>query len=352
MKVNRTTVVLAVIFILVLAGLSMPMIYVTLSRSGDSGPNIEKLDIALPSGYTISSAISFEGKIVLCCCNDSNYMSISNDPAFSLLTYAPGDKSFLQHPINIYPYETRRTSLNVINGSLYLSYTMARGGSYTSYSTWMKEVNVDNWTLGQEVLVYIPSVLAPGAFASDGKSLYILGGSDSNKTAPYWPLIPNDNIYQVNLTSGKTHVVATVPDVSSMHGVFLGEKLVLLSRSGGFNGPEVNFGASVNWNSTEIYDLENGTMASPSDMLSFVTPGSVPASDDLAIHFFNPLNTTSPQWNYTNEIWKMTIDGSLSKVALTLPAEIHFAVPVRCGDWFFLINLNSMHDTTFWRYSP
>ena len=349
MNGNKKKVVLAIILIVVLAGLSMAMIYAFFPMAGERTPTIAKLDLTLPKGTTISSASGYGDMIVLCGYNESLY--VQGMQAFFLLSYSPGDVGFQKHSvqINYIPMDGTRTSLNVINGSLYLEYTAARGGDYTSYNTYLKEIHVNNWTLGEEVRVKIPPLLEPGVSVSDGKNLYIIGGVSSNITQPYLPFILTDDVYRINVTTGQTHLMATIPNASGMHGVFLGGKLITLFRAGDFNGPEQNFLSSVLWNSTAICDLDNGTVFYPPETRSLSTPGTVPSADGSAAYFFNPMNTTSDQWNYTHKILRMDAGGSLSKVDLLLPDPIQYVIPIHYDRGFFLISMGPFEGTTFWR---
>lgn len=315
------------------------------SKSSSIQPaSIEKLNLKFPQGYSISSYASYGDTLVLCCYNDS--LDDQGLPTVTLLTYKYGDASFSTHPTNIIPYEQLRTSLQVINDKLYLFYTIVEGGTYVSY---LEEVNTNNWALSDQKQLNLPNLLAPGVEASDGKDLYIVGGRTINTNPPYWPSQANDTILKVDVNTGETRTVAILPGASGMRGLFLGNDLVMVHRSGDFNGgPETNYG-SVDWNTTILYSLGNGTVSTPSGLDALSSSGPLPASDGSALYFFNPdeLNSTLGIWNYTHEVWKMSLDGTLNKVNITLPDDLQYVIPIRLGNGFFLINF-SMAGTTLW----
>jgi len=144
--------------------------------------------------------------------------------------------------------------------------------------------------------------------------------------------------------------VCTIIGASSMHGLFVGNNLVLLQRSGDpTGGPEANYGSWVDWNSTIIYSMANKNLTIPKDLSSLQSNGSLPSSDGAALYFFNPEehNATSNQWNYTHEIWKLNMDGIVSKMDISLPDDIQIVIPIQLGNGFLLHSL-SQYGSFFW----
>ena len=284
---------------------------------------------------------------------------------FTFLTYKYRDASFQVHPFldfswtghllnfTISPYEDRRTSLQVVNGSLYLFCTMARASAGpSSYTSYLSKIDTQDWTIKEsdQLTLDLPPLFAPGVEVSDGNNLFIIGGLSSDPNPPYLPGQTNDSIIAVNVTNGQTKVVCTILGASGMHGLFVGNNLVLLQRSGDpTGGPEANYGSWVDWNSTIIYSMANKNLTIPKDLSSLRSSGSLPSSDGTAVYFFNPEehNASSNQWHYAHEIWKMNMDEIFSKMDIFLPDGIQMVKPIRLGNGFLLYSL-SQNGCYFW----
>jgi hypothetical protein len=283
----------------------------------------------MPEGFSISSYATYHDTLVLCCYKEN---SISIADTFSLLSYRPGDASFSIHPIVIAPYEYLRTSLQVVNDTLYLFHTRAAPSeTYQMYRSLIEPVYTNNWTLGEQKSVYLPNKLAPGVKVSDGQNLYVIGGLTSNTTPPYRPAQTNDTIFRVDVTTGKVQTVAEVPGASTKNCFFIGNDLVMME--GGFTGSaQTNYGW-VTWDSTVIYHMANGTLTVPESPSPLSTWGPLPASDGAYACFFNPnlYNSTAGEWNFTHDIWKMDVTGIQTRVNLTLPEDFQQVVPIRLG---------------------
>ena len=113
---------------------------------------------------------------------------------FTFLTYKYRDASFQVHPFldfswtghllnfTISPYEDRRTSLQVVNGSLYLFCTMARASAGpSSYTSYLSKIDTQDWTIKEsdQLTLDLPPLFAPGVEVSDGNNLFIIGGLSS-----------------------------------------------------------------------------------------------------------------------------------------------------------------------------
>jgi hypothetical protein len=90
--------------------------------------------------------------------------------------------------------------------------------------------------------------------------------------------------------------------------------------------------------------MANKNLTIPKDLSSLQSNGSLPSSDGAALYFFNPEehNATSNQWNYTHEIWKLNMDGIVSKMDISLPDDIQMVIPIQLGKGFFSIPSQNM----------
>lgn len=334
---RKAYVLLAVMDVLLAAALVIAAVMGgAISKSAKTEPGVVRLDLELPKDYWVSSYAAYHDVLVLCCYNESSF---GHPDAFSLFSYRQGDRSFSEHPIDLMPYEARRTSLNVVDDKLYLFHTKAYGGEYTTYKSYIEEIITGNWTLGAQKRVYHPDVLAPGVQISDGRDLYILGGSASSTEPPYWPLQANDTVLKVDLETGRVEAMATIPGASVSNGVFLGNDLLLM-RTGSSGGAQPNFARSVEWNSTLRFDMTNRTLTVPEGISAQLTMCGLPASGDGAVYVFNPyqVNTTSWEGRFAQEVWKMNASGVRTVTNSTLPEDLNDVVPIRFGDGFFIIS--------------
>lgn len=136
-----------------------------------------------------------------------------------------------------------------MNGSLYLFYAVPRASAGpSSYTSYLFKIDTQDWTTKEsdQLTLDLPPPFARGVEVSDGNNLCIIGGLSSDPNPPYLPGPTNDSIIAVNVTIGQTKVVCTISGASGMHGLFVGNNLVLLQRNGDpTGGPEANYGSWV-----------------------------------------------------------------------------------------------------------
>ena len=303
---------------------------------------LRNLEIELPENYSISSWTAIDKTLVLCCWNDSQW-------DFALFTFRVGDEKLVEHPIDIIPYQGLRTSLHVIDGKLFLFYTRditdVAGSSYQSF---VHQVDTDSWTLREPKKLDLPNHLAPGVQASDGKDLYILGGVASENGN--WPFYHYDGVYKVEIGTGECQLIAQVDNISSMNGVFNGDRLVLIRRDGDWSGgAETNFGTAGSWNATMIFLPESNTTITSEDRLTLSSYGPVPAVDSALAYYFATawFNQTTQQWEPASKVWTMDENGSVSELNITLPWELGYIAPLWLGDRFILLSMTG-YETTLW----